>query len=180
MELDPKTGATVALKTRQGRDNNSTWTRGQAWGIHNFTNAFEALGDERYLAAALKLLRWYVAHIPADCVPYYDFDDPDIATIPRDSCSAALVSNAIMRLIRYRPQLHEEFQPLLEGTLDEILHNYLAVGGTLLHGSWGRVRGASGIGAFPQEDIMPYGNYWIAESLYRFLKDDWQLFRTIE
>lgn len=53
-----------------------------------------------------------------------------------------------------------------------------------LHGSWGRKRakeipGTPGallrLGRFPQEDIMPYGNYWIAECLYRELDADWSI-----
>ncbi|TAJ85504.1 MAG: hypothetical protein EPO41_26180 [Reyranella sp.] len=29
------------------------------------------------------------------------------------------------------------------------------------------------LGRFPQEDVVPYDNYWIAECLYRELSDDW-------
>jgi hypothetical protein len=29
------------------------------------------------------------------------------------------------------------------------------------------------LGRFPQEDVMPYGNYWIAEGVYREMSDDW-------
>ena len=49
----------------------------------------------------------------------------------------------------------------------------------MLHGSWGRMRhiepGKPRLGRFPQEDVMPYGNYWIAECLYRELSDDWSV-----
>ena len=31
------------------------------------------------------------------------------------------------------------------------------------------------LGRFPQEDVMPYGNYWIAECLLRALSDDWSV-----
>ena len=31
------------------------------------------------------------------------------------------------------------------------------------------------LGRFPQEDVMPYGNYWIAECLYRELSPDWSI-----
>jgi hypothetical protein len=29
---------------------------------------------------------------------------------------------------------------------------------------------------FPQEDVMPYGNYFTTELLYRELTDDWSAF----
>ena len=49
----------------------------------------------------------------------------------------------------------------------------------MLHGTWGRMRhveaGKPRLGRFPQEDVMPYGNYWIAECLYRELSTDWSV-----
>ena len=176
VEFDPKTGKPARLLTRQGSDDNSTWTRGQAWGIHNFTNAYEATGDDRYLEAAIRLTDWYIAHLPSDYVPFYDFDDPNHDQIPRDSCSAALTGNAMLRLVRCRPDLGPRYRPVLEGVLTELLTGYTGLGGVLLHGSWGRARKTWGVGSFPQQDIMPYGNYWFAEVLYRLLKDDWRLF----
>jgi unsaturated chondroitin disaccharide hydrolase len=36
-----------------------------------------------------------------------------------------------------------------------------------------REDGQPSLGRFPQEDVMPYGNYWVAECLFRELRDDW-------
>ena len=179
VEFNSKTGDPIKLLTRQGKSDNSTWTRGQAWGIHNFTNAYEATREIKYLEAALKLTEWYINQIPEDFVPFYDFDDLDIDEIPRDSCSAAIVTNALVRLIRIRPDLKKKYQHIVQGTLEEIFQNYLSVGGILLHGSWGRVRKSWNIGGFPQQDIMPYGNNWIVEVLYRLLNSDWKIYKTI-
>ena len=64
-------------------------------------------------------------------------------------------------------------------TLKALMSDFLSPGGVLLHGSWGRMRhveaGKPRLGRFPQEDIMPYGNYWIAECLFRALSDDWSV-----
>ena len=179
VEFNSKTGDPIKLLTRQGKSDNSTWTRGQAWGIHNFTNAYEATREIKYLEAALKLTEWYINQIPEDFVPFYDFDDRDIDEIPRDSCSAAIVTNALVRLIRIRPDLKKNYQHIVQGTLEEIFQNYISIGGILLHGSWGRVRKSWNIGGFPQQDIMPYGNNWIVEVLYRLLNSDWKIYKTI-
>lgn len=179
-DFDLETGQRLRLLTRQGVGNDSTWTRGQAWGVHNFTNAYEATGDKKYLTAAIRLTDWYIAHIPTDFVPYYDFDDPEQERIPRDSCSAVITANAMLRLATLHPELGNRYRPVLEGTLDEIFRNYLGIGGILFHGSWGRVRKSLGIGGFPQQDIMPYGNNWIVEVLYRLLKPDWRIYRTMQ
>lgn len=179
VQFDPDTKHPDRLLTRQGKGDRSTWTRGQAWAIHNFTNAFEATGEQRFFDAACRTADWYLAHVPADHVPFYDFDDPDRDSIPRDSCSTAIVANALIRLIRLRPDLEARYWGAARAGLQELMANYLSPCGVLLHGSWGRVRKTWGIGAFPQQDIMPYGNYWIAEALYRLLQPNWRVFQTI-
>jgi unsaturated chondroitin disaccharide hydrolase len=75
--------------------------------------------------------------------------------------------------------LKNSYQNIVQGTLEEIFQNYLSIGGILLHGSWGRVRKSWNIGGFPQQDIMPYGNNWVVEVLYRLLNSDWKIYKTI-
>jgi unsaturated chondroitin disaccharide hydrolase len=36
-------------------------------------------------------------------------------------------------------------------------------------------KAGAGISRFPLEDVMPYGNYWIVEALFRTLHDDWSV-----
>ena len=91
----------------------------------------------------------------------------------------SFVTNALVRLIRIRPDLKNSYQNIVQGTLEEIFQNYLSIGGILLHGSWGRVRKSWNIGGFPQQDIMPYGNNWVVEVLYRLLNSDWKIYKTI-
>lgn len=177
-------GGAVRRYTVQGYADESTWARGQAWGIHNYTTAFEATGDQEFLRAATRLADWYIAHLPSDHIPYYDFDDPGEA-LPRDSCSAALVGNALCKLSKLSPALATRYRPAVEAMLTELVTNYLSPGGVLLHGSWGRIGrpdspeiiGGKTPGRFPQEDIVPYGNYWLVEALYRETRDDWRLLR---
>ena len=41
---------------------------------------------------------WYLAHVPDDEVPYWDFVDPDIPDAPRDSSSAAIAASGMVDL----------------------------------------------------------------------------------
>jgi unsaturated chondroitin disaccharide hydrolase len=171
--------------TWQGWEVRSTWARGQAWAMHNFTAGYEATGAQRLLDTAVQLSDWWCAKVPGDWVPHYDFDDPERARKPKDSCAAALASLALIRLCRYRPELRRRYRPVIENTLTTLVQSYLAEGGLLLHGSWGdrRWRYAlhfetqPGTIRFPQEEVMPYGNYYIVEALFRELVDDWSLFK---
>ncbi len=106
------------------------------------------------------------------------FDDPERGSKPKDSCAAAIATLALIRLSRAIPELAATYRPVIEGTIRELDRNYLTVGGLLLHGSWGNAAGRWGRPLrFPQEDIMPYANYYFVEALYRSLTEDWRFFR---
>ena len=165
------------LTTHQGWRVDSTWARGQSWGMHNFCAAYESTGNENYLNAAIKMCDWWVSHNPSDYIPFYDFEDPEAFKRPKDSCAAAMAATALMRISRYVPEKSNSYQPIIEGILTELTENYLSIGGQLLHGSWGNTVGRwSRELRFPQEDIVAYGNYYFVESIFRQLVPDWSLF----
>jgi unsaturated chondroitin disaccharide hydrolase len=177
--LDPQTREVTGLFSLQGWSNTSTWARGQAWAMLGFAHAYEASGKPHYLDAARRAADWYVDHAPRGWVPRYDYDDPDRETLPYDSCAACIATAVLMRLARWLPDRAERYRSVARETLKVLLSDFLTPGGVVLHGTWGRMRhvetGKPRLGRFPQEDVMPYGNYWIAECLYRELSDDWSV-----
>ena len=177
LRFDPETHAFVCLSTTQGWRPESTWARGQAWGMHNFTSAYESTGLQRFLDSAVKQSDWWVEHIREDGIAYYDFDDPDRFKLPLDTCASAIAVNAMIRLCRIRPELSSRYRPVIERTLVEIAEHHLSPGGLVVHGTWANAVGRwSRPLRWPQEDIMPYSNYYYVEALYRELTDDWSLF----
>ncbi|NJC62983.1 hypothetical protein HC028_00395 [Planosporangium flavigriseum] len=178
IEFDLASGEPARRWNMQGYSDESTWARGQSWALHNYVNVYEASGDPHFLDVARRVCRWYVENLPADSVPFYDFADPAAPGVPRDSCSATIAANALLRLARLDPESAAWARSAGEAIVDELLANYLSPGGVLLHSSWGRLppeKAGAGISRFPLEDVMPYGNYWIVEALYRRLHDDWGL-----
>jgi unsaturated chondroitin disaccharide hydrolase len=177
--LDPETRAVTGLFSLQGWSNSSVWARGQAWAMLGFAHAYEASRKSTYLNAARLAADWYVAHAPQGWVPRYDYDDPDRETLPYDSCAACIATAVLMRLARWLPERAKPYRKVARETLKALVANFLTVGGVVLHGTWGRMRhveaGKPRLGRFPQEDVMPYGNYWIAECLFREMSDDWSV-----
>jgi unsaturated chondroitin disaccharide hydrolase len=177
--LDPQTRAVTGLFSLQGWSDNSIWARGQAWAMLGFSHAYEASHQSRYLNAARSAADWYVDHAPRGWVPRYDYDDPDRETLPYDSCAACIATAVLLRLAWWLPDLAERYQSVARETLKALISDFLTSGGVVLHGTWGRMRhiepGKPRLGRFPQEDVMPYGNYWIAECLYRETSDDWSV-----
>jgi unsaturated chondroitin disaccharide hydrolase len=177
--LDPQTRAVTKLFSLQGWNDSSTWARGQAWAMLGFAHGYEASGKSHYLDAARSAADWYVDHAPPGHVPRYDYDDPDRATLPYDSCAACIATAVLLRLARWLPDRTERYRTVARETLKALVADFLTVGGVVLHGTWGRMRhiepGKPRLGRFPQEDVMPYGNYWIAECLYREMSEDWSV-----
>jgi len=102
IDYDTATGRPVRHYTLLGAHDDSCWSRGQAWAIAGYLRAWEALGDERYLAIGNELLDYWTRNAAADGIPPWDFKDPvlltDPASVPVDTSAAAVVVEQLARL----------------------------------------------------------------------------------
>lgn len=100
VDYDPSTGEVLAKKTHQGAADDSAWARGQAWALYGYTMMFRETANPAYLAQAVKVGNFILNHprLPADKIPYWDFDAPDIPSAPRDASAAAVMSSALIEL----------------------------------------------------------------------------------
>ena len=96
------TGAVISSGTVQGYRNDSTWARGQAWAVHGFTQAYAYTSDARMLATARSAADYFIGHLPADAVPYYDFQAP-ATDRPRDASAAGIAASGLLWLARIEP-----------------------------------------------------------------------------
>ena len=53
---DPETGNFIKGETSQGYSNESTWSRGQGWGIYGFTLCYRETKDPRFLKTAQRII----------------------------------------------------------------------------------------------------------------------------
>ena len=92
-----------ARRTVQGAADGSTWARGQAWGLYGFTAMHRETGLARYLQQAERMARFVMDHprLPADRIPYWDFDAPGIPAAPRDASAAAIMASALLELATF-------------------------------------------------------------------------------
>jgi unsaturated chondroitin disaccharide hydrolase len=95
---DTTSGVVVARNTHQGYADESVWARGQAWAIYGFTMSYRFTRDARFLNTACKAADYFISHLPADHVPYWDFQAPDIPREPRDVSAAAIAASAMIEL----------------------------------------------------------------------------------
>jgi unsaturated chondroitin disaccharide hydrolase len=101
VDYNSVTGDVIGKYNKQGYDNDSTWSRGQAWGISGFTLAYRETGDIRFLETAKRCADYFIDNLPADLVPYWDFDAPGIPDEPRDSSAAAIAASGLLELSTY-------------------------------------------------------------------------------
>jgi unsaturated chondroitin disaccharide hydrolase len=95
---DIKTGEALRGATEQGAFDDSCWARGQAWGIYGFALNYRATGDPLLLDAAWRCADYFLAHLPADSVPFWDLVYVDGSDAPRDSSSAAIAVCGLLEL----------------------------------------------------------------------------------
>ncbi len=98
---DTLTGQLIRGCTHQGYADHTMWARGQAWAIYGYTMVYRETQDPKYLDFVQHVADVYLASLPEDGVPYWDFHAPDIPDAPRDASAAAIVASALLELSTY-------------------------------------------------------------------------------
>jgi unsaturated chondroitin disaccharide hydrolase len=166
VSYDTTTGAVIDRGTRQGYSESTTWSRGQGWAIHGFTTGYRETRDPALLATARSVADYYLAHVPDDLVPYWDFEAPEIPDAPRDSSAAAVAASGLIELSMLDPDPANRvrYEAAARATLLSLSSpQYLSAGpnpAVLLHGTmsyWGR---SIDVG-------QSFGDYFYLEALQR-------------
>ena len=100
---DTLTGELIKNCTHQGYADHSMWARGQAWAIYGYTVVYRETQDVKYLDFVQKVTDVYLANLPEDYIPYWDFNDPAIPNAPRDASAACVVASALLELSTFLP-----------------------------------------------------------------------------
>src|SRR5688572_15853756 len=103
LDYDPGTGKVKKKRTAQGNADSSAWARGQSWGLYGYTVCYRETKNKKYLEQAKKIVRFLLDHprLPADKIPYWDFDAPGIPGAPRDASAASIMASALIELSGY-------------------------------------------------------------------------------
>jgi len=103
VDYDLQTGEPSRKITRQGAADASTWSRGEAWALYAYTMLYRYTRDQSYLIQAEHIAHFILNHprLPADGIPYWDFDAPDIPNTYRDASAATVMASALLELGLY-------------------------------------------------------------------------------
>lgn len=171
VNYNAKTGAVQQRKTAQGYADESAWARGQAWGLYGYTVMYRETKDPKYLDQANHIANFLLNHpnLPADKIPYWDFNAPNIPNALRDASAASIMASVLLELSQYT-----------NGTMSK---NYVSAAETMLRslssdqykaapGTNGGFILKHGVGHLPQKsevDVpLTYGDYYFIEAMMRY------------
>lgn len=167
VDYDTITGEVRQKNTHQGYADESSWARGQAWGLYGYTMTYRFTKDTRFLEQAEHIADFLLnnKNLPEDGVPYWDFDDPSIPEVPRDVSAAAIIASALYELSLYSDR-GESYRLQAERILMNTWSLYRSLKGEnfgfILDHSVGHMPGGSEI------DVpINYADYYFLEALYR-------------
>jgi rhamnogalacturonyl hydrolase YesR len=175
VSYDTITGKVERKNTHQGFSDESAWGRGQAWGLYGFTVMYRETQDPKYLEQAKTIARFILNGLPADKIPYWDFDAPDIPDALRDASAGAIIASALIELSGYVDDtLAKTYLETAETQLRTLSSpEYFAEKGTN-----GNFLLKHSVGSLPHKaevDVpLTYADYYYIEALLRYksLKGD--------
>ncbi|GGA28807.1 glycosyl hydrolase family 88 [Paenibacillus physcomitrellae] len=105
VNFDPVTGECLGAIGGQGASPDSAWSRGAAWALYGMANACTYTGDKKYLRASRQVADFFLAHLPADAVPHWDFRaSENLQHEPRDSSAGACAASGLLELASLLPE----------------------------------------------------------------------------
>ncbi len=170
----PVTGEPLHGQTEQGHADDSCWARGQAWGIYGFALNHRYTGDPSFLEAAHRCAQYFLAHLPADHVPYWDLAFTDGSEEERDSSAAAIAVCGLTELAALTPDepLAGRYRDAAARILGSLIDGYSAAGqpqsnALILHGVYDKPKN-KGV-----DEGTLWGDYFYLEALTRAVRPMW-------
>jgi unsaturated chondroitin disaccharide hydrolase len=173
--FDLETGAFLREATHQGWKPESAWARGLAWSMYGYSQVFALTGLDEFLQVAERNADYWLANLPPDGVPWWDFRADFSLPLPwgkqKDSSAGAIAASGLLDLATQTksPERASAYRQTALKMLDQLAGpDYLAEGtpgweGILRHGVY---HTAKNLGV--DESVM-WGEYFFVEALTKAL-----------
>ncbi len=135
VDYDTITGQVLDKATCQGFTDESSWSRGQSWGLYGFVICYRYTKDPKFLTFAEHIADFLINNpdMPEDMIPYWDYNvtdkgltpewkyDPSaFPVIPRDASAAAIMSSALFELASYAGPQSEKYRKAADKILGSL------------------------------------------------------------
>jgi unsaturated chondroitin disaccharide hydrolase len=165
--FDLETGQFLRQSTQQGLRAESAWARGLAWSLYGFATVYRYTELPEFLEVSRRNAAYFVEHLPADGVPYWDFDADPTAPPPwgaqKDSSAAAIAASGLFDLAQLSGE--DRWREVALSLLDALCGSKFLADqtpgweGTLLHGVY-----HTGKGLGVDESVI-WGDFFLVEAL---------------
>jgi unsaturated chondroitin disaccharide hydrolase len=176
--FDTSTGQFLRQSTHQGLRADSAWARGLAWSLYGYSQMFALTGMAEFLEVAERNAGYWIANLPADRVPFWDFQ-ADLTKPPplgaqKESSAGAIAASGLLDLATQTPSLERAiaYRTTALAMLDALVSpEYLASEtpgweGILKHGVYHTVKNLG-----VDESVM-WGDHFFVEALTKVVTTD--------
>jgi len=172
IEWNPQTGEIIEKRTHQGYTPESTWARGQAWGLYGFANAYRRTGNKDFLKTSVGMADYFIDHLPDDLVPYWDLDLAS-KDVLKDASAGAIAASGMFLLAEVvnDENIKDTYRTFAEKITQSLINNYLFTQsqrereeGILLHTIYNYNNG-KGV-----NESYPCGDYYFTEAVWNLWK----------
>ena len=159
--FDPESGRITRRYTHKGITDESTWARAQAWGMLGWALTAQWIGDPSFLEPAARAADWWLDHVPADLVAFWDFDDPAIPNTNRDTSATAIAAASMLKLaaLDELESRRRRYREAAEATVRSLVEKYLGAEGGLWEGCYNKR-----INLATKNELI-WGSYYLYEAL---------------
>ncbi len=167
--------------THQGYKNDSAWSRGQAWGVYGIALAYRYLPKEEYIELFEKVTDFFIAHLPENLIPYWDFTFTDGSEEPRDSSAAVIAVCGMLEMAKFLPEEKAAYYTSMAKKilLAVVQHcsvtDYSKSNGLINLATYGRSSEFNTCKNLGLNECNTWGDYFYMEALTR-LVTDWKLY----
>ena len=162
-------GTVECKETFQGKNHDSSWSRGQAWAVYGYTATYRETQDKTYLDFAVNIADMIMSKVTTDdAIPYWDYDAPVLENTPRDASAAAVTACGLLELstmVENGQKYFDYAEKILKSLSSDA---YLAAEGenqgfVLMHSTGSLAHGS-------EIDVpLNYADYYYLEGLQRYM-----------
>jgi unsaturated chondroitin disaccharide hydrolase len=169
--FDLESGEFLKQTTHQGLRGDSRWARGLAWSLYGYSQVYGLTGSDEWLEVSERNADFWVKNLPADGVPYWDFDADLAQPAPwgaqKDSSAGAIAASGLLDLAKQTKSREKatRYRDTALATLDALCtpeflaHETSGWEGILKHGVY---HTAKNLGV--DESVM-WGEFFFVEAL---------------
>lgn len=170
--MNPETGAPSHGATRQGYTDDSSWARGQAWGIYGIPLNIKYTNQLEYTDLFKGMTNYFLNRLPEDNICYWDLIFTDKDNQSRDSSAAAIAVCGMLEMCKNLKD-DDEDKKIYEGASSNILrsliNNYTSkehnLGDPILYHGVYSYHSSKGV-----DEGNIWGDYFYMEALLRYIK----------